>query len=100
MSTIFHRNRVVLLHLSFWCVYVSFLLYQVTSRRGRELDLERVITIATIQTTFAAIASYVNYFIFLPRFLRRRNVWLYLAEFIVPFTLIMIIRLALERYWI
>ena len=100
MSAIFHRNRVVFLHLSFWCVYVSFLLFQITSRRGRELDLERVITIATIQTTFAVIASYLNYFIFLPRFLRRRNVWLYLLEFIVPFSVVMIVRLTLERYFI
>ena len=99
MSKIFQRNRVVFLHLSFWCVYVSFLLFQVTSRR-RELDLERVITIATIQTTFAAIASYLNYFVFLPRFLRRRNVWLYLLEFIVPFSLVMIVRLTFERYLI
>ena len=100
MSTIFHRNRVVLLHLSFWCVYVSFFLYQITSRWGRELAFERVVTIATLQIVFAIIAAYVNYFIFLPRFLRRRNPWLYLLEFSLPFALIMLCRLGIERYLI
>jgi two-component system, LytTR family, sensor histidine kinase AlgZ len=100
MSTLFNRNRVVFLHLSFWCVYVSFFLYQITSRWGRELAFERVITIATIQIVFAAIAAYVNYFIFLPRFLKRRNPWLYLMEFAVPFALVMLSRMALERFLI
>ena len=100
MSTLFHRNRVVLLHLSFWCVYVSFFLYQITSRWGRELPVERVVTIASLQIVFAAIASYVNYFIFLPRFLKHRNPWQYFLEFVGPFAFIMICRLALERYLI
>lgn len=100
MPSLFHRNRVVFLHFSFWCVYLSFFLYQITSRRGRELDWERVLTIATIQAGFALLSSYVNYFIFLPRFLQRRNVWVYLAEFILPFALIMFVRINLERFWI
>ena len=99
MSAIFNRNRVVFLHLSFWCVYVSFFIYQVTSFRGGELPLDRVVTIASTQIVFAAICAYLNYFVFLPRFLKRRNVWLYLAEFIIPFLLIMFIRIYLERYF-
>lgn len=101
MSSYLQRNRVVLLHLSFWCVYLSFFLYQISSyRRGRELDWERVITIAAIQVVFASIISYVNYFILLPRFLKKRNVWLYLLEFIVPFGIIMFARVYSERYLI
>ena len=98
MSAIFNRNRVVFLHLSFWCVYVSFFIYQVTSFRGGELPLDRIVTIASTQIVFAAICAYLNYFVFLPRFLKRRNVWLYLAEFIIPFLIIMFIRIYLERY--
>jgi two-component system sensor histidine kinase AlgZ len=98
MSAIFNRNRVVFLHLSFWCVYVSFFIYQVTSWRRREFDLELVTTIATIQISFAAICAYLNYFIFLPRFLKRRSAWLYLLEFTIPFALIMLVRIYLERY--
>jgi two-component system, LytTR family, sensor histidine kinase AlgZ len=101
MSVFFHRNRVVLLHLSFWCVYLSFFLYQLSSyRRGRELDLERVITIVIIQVVFALLVSYINYFFFLPRFLKRKKFWLYLLEFLLPFALIMFLRINIERYWI
>lgn len=101
MSSYLQRNRVVLLHLSFWCVYVSFFLYQISSyRKSRELDWERVITIAGIQVIFASICSYINYFIFLPRFLKRKNVWLYLLEFAVPFAIIMVLRINFERFWI
>ena len=99
MSAIFNRNRVVFLHLSFWCVYVSFFIYQVTSFRGGELPLDRVVTIASTQIVFAAICAYLNYFVFLPRFLKRRNVWLYLLEFFIPFLLIMFIRINLDRYF-
>ncbi len=101
MSSFFHRNRVVFLHLSFWCVYLSFFLYQISSyRRGRELDWERVLTIAAFQIAFASLISYINYFIFLPRFLKHRNAWIYLLEFLIPFAIIMFIRLMVERYWI
>lgn len=62
--------------------------------------MERVLTIATFQVVFAVIISYLNYFLFLPRFLKRKNVWIYLVEFTIPFAIIMYLRIMLERYWI
>ncbi|MEJ7643865.1 MAG: histidine kinase [Chryseolinea sp.] len=100
MSSFFQQRRVVLLHLSFWWVYISFFLYQIASRQGRDFEWDRVIIAASFQITFASIAAYVNYFIFLPRFLKRKNPWLYLAEFALPFAAIMFIRIFLERYFI
>lgn len=99
MQTIFNRNRVLLLHISFWCVYLSFFLYQVTSR-GSEVDWQRVLIVVTNQVTFALIISYLNYFVFLPRFLTKKNVWQYLMEFIFPFALLMFMRIHTERYLI
>lgn len=89
----------MLLHISFWCVYLSFFLYQITSR-GSEVDWQRVLIVVTNQVTFALIISYLNYFIFLPRFLTRKNVWQYLMEFIFPFALLMFMRIHTERYLI
>ncbi len=100
MSSFFQQRRVVLLHLSFWWVYVSFFLYQIASRQGRDFEWDRVIGAAFFQVTFAAIAAYVNYFIFLPRFLKHKNPWLYLAEFTLPFAAVMVVRIMLERYFI
>lgn len=100
MSSFFQQRRVVILHLSFWCVYLSFFLYQITSWRGREIDWGRVATAASLQITFAAIAAYLNYFILLPRFLKHKNFLRYMAEFFLPFAILMVVRIAIERYTI
>ncbi|HOO09772.1 MAG TPA: sensor histidine kinase, partial [Cyclobacteriaceae bacterium] len=56
------RNRVMLLHLSFWGVYLSFFLYQVSLyQRGEETDWARVFITAFTQVFFAALISYINY---------------------------------------
>lgn len=100
MQSFFQRNRVLFLHLSFWCVYLSFFLYQIsTFQRGRAaFDWYHVFTVFSTQVVFALIISYANYFYFLPRFLIRKNVWRYFVEFTIPFALIMFIRIYLERY--
>ncbi|MEJ1238611.1 histidine kinase [Chryseolinea sp. T2] len=98
MSSFFQQRRVLILHLSFWCVYLSFFLYQLSSFRGKEFDWERVITAASLQITFAAIAAYLNFFFLLPRFLRHKNLLRYIAEFILPFALLMVVRISLDRY--
>ncbi|MFZ1806695.1 MAG: histidine kinase [Cyclobacteriaceae bacterium] len=93
------RNRVLLLHLSFWSVYLSFFLYQVSSyQRGDELDWNRVITIVSVQVGFAAIISYLNYFYLLPNFLERKKAAKYLLGFVVLFFAIISFRIGLERY--
>lgn len=98
MSTFFQQRRVVILHLSFWCVYLSFFLYQMTTFRGREFDWGRVLTAASLQITFAAIAAYLNYFFLLPRFLKHKNLLRYIAGFILPFALLMVVRISVDRY--
>src|SRR3954452_14917409 len=100
MSSFSQQRRVVLLHLSFWCVYLSFFLYQITSFHGREIDWNRVAIAGSVQITFAALAAYLNYFILLPRFLKHKNLLRYIAEFILPFALLMIVRISLDRFLI
>lgn len=98
MQQLSKGSRVVLLHLSFWCVYLSFFLYQITSfQRGPEIDWSRIGIIVSNQLTFALIVSYLNYFVFLPRFLKHKNLWRYLAEFVLPFALIMFTRINVDR---
>ena len=99
MKSFLQRNRVLVLHLSFWCVYMSFFIYQISFfQRGPVFDWGHVITVCAIHMGFAIIVSYLNYFLLLPRFLVRKNVWLYLIEFSIPFAAIMFVRLHLERY--
>jgi LytS/YehU family sensor histidine kinase len=44
------------------------------------------------------VAAYLNYFIFLPRFLERKKVGRYLLEFSIPFAFVMVLRVHLQRY--
>ena len=100
MQTLFRRNRVVLMHLSFWCVYLSFFVFQVSSFHRDEVDWNRVAKIVTLQVSFAMMLGYINYFYFLPKMLGEKNGWKYLLSFLVIFAIIITIRLILERYLI
>jgi len=101
MQSFINRNRVLLLHLSFWGVYISFSLYQISmfnQRRSESPDLRSVLTFFSIQIIFNILLAYLNYFILLPRWLKRKQLGRYLLEFIIPFTLITILRLHLSRF--
>ena len=89
------------MHLSFWCVYLSFFIYQVSAfQRSPEINWLRVFTVVTIQVSFAMAIGYLNYFIFLPRFLRNRKAWRYILELGVAFAILITARIYLERYLI
>ena len=98
MTSFFQRHRVLLLHFSFWCVYLSFFVYQITSFRRRETDLGEAFFQAGVQVAFHMVVAYMNYFFFLPRFLERKKLGRYLFEFFVPFIVIMFFRVHLQRY--
>jgi LytS/YehU family sensor histidine kinase len=44
------------------------------------------------------LIAYLNYFITWPRFIKSKNIWLYLLEFSVPFTALLTARVHLQRY--
>lgn len=97
MNSFLYRHRVVLLHVTFWCVYMSFFLYQITSR-VTELDLMTAVNRALLHVAFNMAAAYMCYFIFLPRFLERRNIGVFLMEFLIPFAILTFIRVQVQRY--
>ena len=104
MNSFLYKHRVVLLHISFWCVYLSFFFYNITSRpqrpHGPEVSLWDAALFAVFNVAFNMSVAYINYFISLPRFLERRNLGLYLLEFAIPFIIITIIRVHLQRYMV
>jgi len=100
MQSFLQRHRVFLLHFSFWCVYLSFFVYQITSFRRHETDLGEAFFQAGVQVAFHMVVAYMNYFFFLPRFLERKKLGRYLLEFFVPFVVIMFLRVHLQRYLI
>src|SRR4051812_32289505 len=101
MQSLINRNRVVLMHLSFWCVYLSFFIYQVSGfQRGQEIDWLRVVTVVSIQLSFAMLLGYLNYFYFLPRFLVDKNILQYFLSFAATFAIVITVRIFFERYFI
>lgn len=99
MQSFIQRYRVLLLHLAFWCVYSSFFFYQITfSRHGEEPDYLRAFADATAQVLIMVLASYLNYFYFLPRFLKHQDMRRYFLEYIIPFVVLILALIYIKRY--
>lgn len=100
MPSFFHRNRVVFLHVSFWCVYLSFNLYQISvfQRDRGGYDWAKMLTSATTQLVFIMLIAYLNYFIIWPRFLKSKKVLRYMLEFSIPFVLLIAARVYVQRF--
>lgn len=91
----------MLVHISFWLVYLSFFFYQISNfRRGREIDWEQATYFGLVQLAFTMAMAYLNYFYLLPRFLVHKKFWRYLLEFIIPFVVIITLRIHVQRYLI
>ena len=90
MQSIIQRHRVLLIHLLFWCVYSSFFFYQIIyARTKEEPDWTRIFQDVSSHVVCMIGISYLNYFVFLPRFLKHRSLGRYLLEFSLPFALSM-----------
>jgi sensor histidine kinase YesM len=98
MQNVFQRNRVLLLHLLFWCIYLSFNFYQINFfQQQRGYDWSKGLLFAGVQFVFTFAMVYLNYFLFLPRFLQHKKIWRYLIEFLIPFIILVILRVIIQR---
>ncbi len=98
MQTLFQRHRLTLLHIIFWCIYLSFNLYQISfyqQRRG--YDWNSALSFAGVQFLFTFAIAYLNYFLLLPRFIRNKNVWRYVVEFAILFGALVFLRIYVQR---
>jgi len=86
------------MHISFWCVYLSFFIFQVLRHQQQDaIDWNYVFLVAAISITFTMLIAYVNYFYLLPKFLSHKSIPHYILEFIIWFTIIIVIRFNIER---
>jgi two-component system, LytTR family, sensor histidine kinase AlgZ len=99
MQSKIKNNRLLLIHVFFWCLYFSFFLYQITyPRRGVEPDYMKATIDAIIQVIFMAGISYINYFILLPRLAKHKNTLRYIIELLVPLILLATIHIWIKRW--
>jgi sensor histidine kinase YesM len=91
----------LLVHVSFWLVYLSFFFYQISNfRHGRDTDWGKATLVGISQLTITMLIAYLNYFYFLPRFLAHKKIWRYLLEFLIPFAILITLRIHLQRFLI
>jgi two-component system, LytTR family, sensor histidine kinase AlgZ len=94
------QNKNLWVHLSFWCVYLSFNFYQISvfQRRIDGFEWSKGVIMIGTQFVLTMLIAYINYFFLLPRFLERKRWLAYILEFLVPFALIVGIRVIAQRY--
>ena len=93
------RNRLIILHASFWAVYITFFVYVRSSfQQAPDINWPRIFIIAAIHIFPAMILSYVTYFYFLPKFLFKKKVVLFILVFVAALILMVYSRIQLERY--
>jgi two-component system, LytTR family, sensor histidine kinase AlgZ len=101
MDSSTQKNRLLILHASFWAVYISFFVYWISSfQQSDEIDWGRVFTVATIHMICAASISYLNYFYLLPKFLFQKRVVAFILLFCAGLAVVVYARVVLERYYI
>lgn len=95
MLPFLRRHRMLLLHLSFWGVYLSFFLYQFTQMYAWRWALP--FTVVPILCHVPLV--YFNYFYLLPRWLKHQHAGRYLLELALPFALAVGLRVAALRHF-
>jgi two-component system, LytTR family, sensor histidine kinase AlgZ len=101
MDTSAHRNRLIFLHASFWAVYISFIIYARSSfQPADDINWPRVLTTSAMHIIPAMLFCYLNYFYFIPQYLSRKRVTVFVILFIVGLVVFVYSRIFLERYFI
>lgn len=101
MTAFFYRYRVALLHLCFWCAYLSLFLYQYSQFwQDRGIGWSRGLLFAAINIGFTALIAYLNYLWLLPRLLSGKKFLPYVLKFLAVFAFFIGLRINLERYLI
>ena len=101
MQPFIKRYRILLLHLSFWCVYFSFFFYQIRFPiRGQEVTFWDAFKNTSFEVLFMMLVVYLNYFFFLSRYLKHKSLLRYILEFSVPFAVLVRAFILLKRHLI
>ncbi|HOY19107.1 MAG TPA: histidine kinase [Haliscomenobacter sp.] len=98
MQNIIQRRRVLLIHLSFWCIYFFMFSYQISNRKGVPEPWSDIIPNAILQVVYLMSVAYANYLFYLPRFLKHKQWWRFALELLVTIFITTWIFLIIKRY--
>jgi two-component system sensor histidine kinase AlgZ len=75
----FTRNKIFLLHLSFWVLYFTYRFYDIQAYLG----YQRALTYLSVQLAFSLAASYTHYFFILPNLFRDKKPVPYIVKLVL-----------------
>ncbi|MBI3219269.1 MAG: histidine kinase [Bacteroidetes bacterium] len=93
MNFFLGKHRTLLLHLSFWVLYTTYRFYDISEFTGWQLGIAYV----GIPLIFNLVASYGHYFLLLPVWLSRKQVWRYLFLTLLLIGFVSTIRILVEN---
>lgn len=97
MQTFIQRRRVLLIHLTFWCVYFFVFSYQIRDPR-KDSDTLEIFANALLQVIYMMTVAYANYLFYMPRLLKDKK-WLpYTLKFLVTLIIATSIFVLFKRY--
>lgn len=97
-ASLFRKNKLLLLHLIFWALYFSFFFYLVSfPRKGVEPNYLRALLDAITQLITMMAISYFNYFVLLPKALKKGKWGVYLLEIIISLAVMIAFQVWLKR---
>jgi len=94
MLRFWSKYKLLLLHISFWVIFLSYRLFDLT----RYLTIEKTLIFFGVPTAFSFIISYVHYFFILPQLLNRKNALKYFALLIPTILVFMVLRFTADHY--
>lgn len=97
MQTFIQQRRVLLIHLTFWCVYFFVFSYQIRDPR-KDSDTLEIFANALLQVIYMMTVAYANYLFFMPRLLKDKK-WLpYILKFLAVLIIATSIFIFFKRY--
>ena len=97
MAMTLHRKREILIHTTFWAVYLSFIITHITSyQTGPQIYWGRVLLSALISMSYLIVLSYLNYFYLIPAFLLRKRIGPFIVVFAACFAALTFARIGIE----
>ncbi|HTH54865.1 MAG TPA: sensor histidine kinase [Cyclobacteriaceae bacterium] len=87
------RNRILLLHVSFWVLYASYRVFDSTGFLG----LEKAFLYTAVSVFIKILASYVHFFLVLPIWLDQKSIGRYFRVLLVLLAAVVTFRIAVEN---
>ncbi|MBT1703625.1 sensor histidine kinase [Chryseosolibacter indicus] len=88
-----NHNKVLLLHFSFWLLYFSYRVYDISQHIG----FKKAVFYVSIPMSLNILASYIHYFAILPGWILKKNFSRYAIQLLLLLTFILTFRITTEN---